>query len=112
MSEKKRDRTIPAVALLCMSVLLLGSATAQTGAPTLAEQLVATRTTAGGGQDQGGQVQQAQTEPQTIQMGMTTDQVQASLGQPSKVVNLGPKQIYVYKDLKVTFLNGRVADVQ
>jgi hypothetical protein len=66
----------------------------------------------GGGQDQGGQQQQAQTEPQTIQMGMTTDQVQASLGQPSKVVNLGPKQIYVYKDLKVTFLNGRVVDVQ
>ena len=65
-----------------------------------------------GGQDQGGQQQPAQAEPQTIQMGMTTDQVQASLGQPSKVVNLGPKQIYVYKDLKVTFLNGRVADVQ
>ena len=66
----------------------------------------------GGGQGQGGQQQQAQTEPQTIQAGMTTDQVQASLGQPSKVVNLGPKQIYVYKDLKVTFLNGRVVDVQ
>ena len=60
-----------------------------------------------GGQDQGGGQ-----PPQTIQMGMTIDQVQASLGQPSKVVNLGPKQIYVYKDLKVTFLNGRVADVQ
>ena len=71
----------------------------------------------GGGQDQGsqqqgGQEQQAQSEPQTIQMGMTTDQVQASLGQPSKIVNLGPKQIYVYKDLKITFLNGKVVDVQ
>ena len=71
----------------------------------------------GGGQDQGsqqqgGQQQQAQAEPQTIQMGMTTDQVQASLGQPSKVVNLGPKQIFVYKDLKITFLNGKVVDVQ
>lgn len=65
-----------------------------------------------GGQQQGGQPQQAQSEPQTIQMGMTTDQVQASLGQPSKVVNLGPKQIYVYKDLKITFLNGKVVDVQ
>ena len=70
----------------------------------------------GGGQDQagpqqGGQ-QPSQAEPATIQMGMTTDQVQASLGQPSKVVNLGPKQIYVYKDLKVTFLNGHVVDVQ
>lgn len=65
-----------------------------------------------GGQDQGGGQQQGGGEPQTIQMGMTIDQVQASLGQPSKVVNLGPKQIYVYKDLKVTFLNGRVVDVQ
>jgi hypothetical protein len=65
-----------------------------------------------GGQQQGGQQQQAQAEPQTIQMGMTMDQVQGALGQPAKVVNLGPKQIYVYKDLKVTFLNGRVVDVQ
>ena len=65
-----------------------------------------------GGQQQGGQPQQAQAEPQTIQMGMTIDQVQGALGQPAKVVNLGPKQIYVYKDLKVTFLNGRVVDVQ
>src|SRR5215469_14433674 len=64
----------------------------------------------GGGQNQGGQPQQSQVEPQTIQMGMTTDQVQASLGQPSKMVNLGPKQIYVYKDLKVTFFNGKVVD--
>lgn len=65
----------------------------------------------GGGQ-QGGGDQQGGGEPQTIQMGMTMDQVQGSLGQPSKVVNLGPKQIYVYKDLKVTFLNGKVVDVQ
>jgi hypothetical protein len=64
-----------------------------------------------GGQDQGGQQQQQQ-EPQNIQMGMTMDQVQAALGQPQKTVNLGPKQIYVYKDLKVTFFNGRVVDVQ
>jgi hypothetical protein len=64
----------------------------------------------GGGQDQGGQ--QPGGEPQTIQLGMTPDQVQGSLGQPQKIVNLGPKQIYVYKDLKVTFLNGKVVDVQ
>jgi hypothetical protein len=74
-------------------------------------------------QDQGGQVAQGQgqeqqatpqqqAEPQTIQMGMTPDQVQAALGKPAKIVNLGPKQLYVYKDLKVTFLNGKVSDVQ
>jgi hypothetical protein len=65
-----------------------------------------------GGQDQGGQQQQQQQEPQSIQMGMTMDQVQQALGQPQKTVNLGPKQIYVYKDLKVTFFNGKVVDVQ
>jgi len=58
------------------------------------------------------QDQQQQQEPQTIQMGMTTDQVKAAMGTPEKIVNLGPKQIFVYKDLKVTFLGGKVADVQ
>jgi hypothetical protein len=35
-----------------------------------------------------------------------------ALGQPEKKVDLGTKQIQVYKDLKVTFLNGKVADVE
>ena len=50
--------------------------------------------------------------PASIQLGQTIDQVVAALGQPEKMVNLGAKQIYVYKDLKVTFLNGKVSDVQ
>jgi len=65
-----------------------------------------------GAQQQQGQPQQQQAEPQTIQLGMTTDQVQGALGKPEKMVNLGPKQIWVYKDLKVTFVNGKVSDVQ
>ncbi len=77
-----------------------------------------------GGQDaqgqgeQGGQDQQAaqqpqqQAQPETIEKGQTTDQVQTALGKPDKIVNLGAKQIWVYKDLKVTFLNGKVSDVQ
>jgi len=69
-----------------------------------------------GNQDaQGGQAQAANEppkQPQTIQMGQTMDEVSASLGQPEKIVNLGPKQIYVYKDLKVTFVRGKVVDVQ
>ncbi|HXX17936.1 MAG TPA: hypothetical protein VEJ46_00900 [Candidatus Acidoferrum sp.] len=52
------------------------------------------------------------TQPQTIQIGQTLDQVQAVLGQPDKIVNLGSKQIYVYKDIKVTFVNGKVTDAQ
>jgi hypothetical protein len=73
-----------------------------------------------GGQQQGAQQDQpaaqqpapAQAEPQTIEKGQTTDQVQAALGKPDKIVNLGTKQIWVYKDLKVTFINGKVSDVQ
>src|ERR1700728_2027355 len=67
------------------------------------------------GQDQGQQpaaAQPAQAEPASIEKGMTPDQVEAAMGQPEKKVNLGAKQIYVYKDLKVTFLNGKVSDVQ
>ena len=48
----------------------------------------------------------------SIQLGQTIDEVVAALGQPEKAVNLGSKQIYVYKDLKVTFVNGKVSDVQ
>jgi hypothetical protein len=53
-----------------------------------------------------------QAEPKTIQLGMTTDQVVGTLGKPGKIVNLGVKQLYIYKDMKVTFLDGKVADVQ
>jgi len=68
----------------------------------------------GGGDQQAdqGQQQQQQAEPQTIEKGQTPDQVQAAMGKPEKIVNLGTKQIYIYKDLKVTFLNGKVSDVQ
>ena len=36
----------------------------------------------------------------------------AILGQPQKVVDLGSKKIYVYRDMKITFNAGKVADVQ
>jgi hypothetical protein len=75
--------------------------------------------------DANGQQQQAQAQPeqaaapdqsaaapQTIQLGQTIEQVKAAWGQPEKIVDLGQKQIYVYKDLKIIFVNGRVADVQ
>jgi hypothetical protein len=67
-----------------------------------------------GNQQQGNQQAQPQqqSEPQTVQMGMTTDQVQNILGRPEKIFNLGPKQIFVYKDVKVTFQNNQVVDVQ
>lgn len=54
----------------------------------------------------------AQAEPATVEIGQTVDQVTAVLGKPEKVVKAGSKQIYLYKDLKVTFVDGKVTDVQ
>ena len=66
-----------------------------------------------GGRQQGGQQQQQQqAEPAEVKLGMTADQVEGALGKPDKKVTLGAKQIYIYKDMKVTFKDGKVADVQ
>jgi hypothetical protein len=53
-----------------------------------------------------------QAAPVNIAMGQTIDQVTASLGQPLTVVNLGAKKIYKYKDMKITFKDGKVSDVE
>jgi hypothetical protein len=50
--------------------------------------------------------------PKTISLGQTTEEVVAILGQPQQIVDLGSKKIYVYKDLKITFIDGKVTDVQ
>ena len=67
--------------------------------------------TPGGGVGQG-QQQAPPPEPKQIEKGQSPDQVKAALGQPDKIVTFGSKQIFIYKDLKVTFLNGKVSDVQ
>lgn len=51
-------------------------------------------------------------ESQTVNLGDTPERVVASLGQPKSIVKLNARQIYVYANLKVTFENGKVADVQ
>lgn len=67
----------------------------------------------GGNGGGGGQAQnQPPPEPAQIEKGMTPDQVKNAIGVPDKIINLGAKQIYVYKDIKVTFLGGKVSDVQ
>ena len=50
--------------------------------------------------------------PASVELGQTTDQVQSSLGTPARVAKLGPKTIYYYNGMKVTFNNGKVSDVQ
>jgi hypothetical protein len=47
-----------------------------------------------------------------IQLRQTIPEVVTVLGQPERIVNLGSIQIYVYKELRITFLDGKVSDVQ
>jgi len=51
--------------------------------------------------------------PKELKLGQTKDEVVANFGQPDKIAHVGTKEIYYYKDLgKVTFVNGKVTDVQ
>jgi hypothetical protein len=51
--------------------------------------------------------------PKELKIGMSKDDVVANFGQPQKIVKLGTKEIYYYKDVgKVTFVSGKVTDVQ
>jgi hypothetical protein len=51
--------------------------------------------------------------PPTVSLGMTTDQVVAILGQPKLILEPAKnKKIYTYPDLKVTFVDGKVSDIQ
>lgn len=51
-------------------------------------------------------------QPKTIKLGMTKDQVTTIFGQPKRIANLGTKEIDYYPDMKVTFVKGKVTDVQ
>jgi hypothetical protein len=50
--------------------------------------------------------------PKKIGLGQTPDEVKATFGEPEQIIELGPKVIYKYKDLKVTFLKGKVSDIE
>jgi hypothetical protein len=73
-----------------------------------AEKDVSSEASSGGGAAAGG----APAAPPSVELGQTPDQVQAALGAPSRVANLGPKVIYYYNGMKVTFKDGKVSDVE
>jgi hypothetical protein len=54
----------------------------------------------------------ADAPPPTIALGQTMDQVTSGFGQPLKVAKTGVKSIFYYKDMKITFTNGKVSDVE
>jgi len=51
-------------------------------------------------------------ESKTVKLGMSPDEVKQSLGNPDKIVDLGAKQVFIYKDMKIILVDVKVADVQ
>ena len=56
----------------------------------------------------------ADAPPATINIGIgqKPEEVKSALGQPERIFKLGSKEIYSYKNLKITFLDGKVSDVE
>jgi hypothetical protein len=52
------------------------------------------------------------TGPITISLGQTPEQVIASKGQPTNKVDFPTKTVYIYPDMKIIFVHGKVSDVQ
>jgi hypothetical protein len=50
-------------------------------------------------------------QSKTVKVGMSPDEVKQSLGNPDKIVDLGAKQVFIYKDMKVIPMEGKVSDV-
>ena len=46
-----------------------------------------------------------------LEKGLTIDQVVSQLGQPETTATVGDKQIYLFKEWKITFIGGKVADI-
>jgi hypothetical protein len=54
----------------------------------------------------------ADAPPPTIALGQTKTQVTAGFGQPVRTAKVGVREIYYYKDMKVTFTSGKVTNVE
>ena len=62
--------------------------------------------------DQFLRVEEEVNETTTIEVGQSVDLIEAMLGKPKRILKAGDKVIYLYKDIKITFVNGTVADVE
>jgi hypothetical protein len=50
--------------------------------------------------------------PPTITIGESSSEVLQAMGMPLQMIDLGKKKTYVYKNMKVVFMNDKVSDVQ
>jgi hypothetical protein len=77
-----------------------------------AEQGVLAEASSGQDPQAGGPPPAGSTGTPTISIGQSINDVVGIMGSPKQIVDLGAKKIYVYKDMKIIFLNERVSDVQ
>jgi hypothetical protein len=61
--------------------------------------------------DNSADVDASQNAP-TVAPGQTVGQVVAALGYPRSIIDLGMKRIYLYNDMRLTFMAGRLVDVR
>ena len=54
----------------------------------------------------------AATPPPSLSIGETSSQVLQAYGMPSKIIDLGKKKTYIYKDIKVVFTDDKISDMQ
>lgn len=50
--------------------------------------------------------------PPTISIGESSTEVLQAMGMPLQMIDLGKKKTFVYKDMKIIFLNDKVSDMQ
>ena len=50
--------------------------------------------------------------PPTVTMGESSTEVLQAMGMPQQMIDLGKKKTYVYKNMKIIFVNDKVTDVQ
>ena len=55
---------------------------------------------------------QAQPSGQPVTRGMSIMEVENAMGAPTSTMNLGARRIYIYSNLRITFVNGLVSDIQ
>jgi hypothetical protein len=51
-------------------------------------------------------------DPKQLSIGMSENEVTGILGPPKSIANVGPKKMYVYADMKVTIVAGKVTNIQ
>jgi len=52
------------------------------------------------------------TQTKTVSPGQSKSQIEAMLGPPTRTFKIGTKETYFYPDMKVTFVNSKVTDIQ